>query len=310
MKLLHYIFHNKLSIRWWMRRCAVTVFGLSIIWLIVWSVWVNQWLTTDRVSSLLSRPEVTQQIDTISDFLSGDQYIQISEASGFVTNKTGVRMQSSDSIIEVKLDGSCEDWFSTNSKKWALLTNRSICIRDTSKQQVVTRAQIMSGVSNATGMQDAEISGFIARYPSLGQMMSGGVVMITSATLQQIETDIKTITQDPQVMDAMLDWVSTVAMMMLIPLWLMAIFFTIVMTIILFVWLVIYSLIARAIAGIMSYDISFEEAFSLSRLPWIVVKVWWSLAWLDWAPRVILWIIIIASMIYYHKQSQHDTKSE
>lgn len=306
MKLINYIFHNKLSIRWWMWRCALAVFGLSIIWLIVWSIWINQWLTADRVSSLLSRPEVVGQIDKISDFLSGDQYIQISEASGFVTNKTGVRMQSSNSIIEVDLDASCEDWFSATSKKWVLLTNRSICVRDTSKQQVVTRSQIMSGMTNSTGMHNTEVSDFIARYPSLSQTISGGVIMITTDTLQQIETDINTLAQDPQVVDAMVGWISTVAMMMLIPLWLMAIFFSIVMTIILFIWLVMYSLITRAIAGIMSYDISFEQAFSLSRLPWIVVKVWWSLAWLDWAPRVIAWIIIIVGLIYWYRQQNNN----
>jgi hypothetical protein len=89
-----------------------------------------------------------------------------------VTNKIGIWFEEDDAILEIKLDGSCENWFTTNNKKGALITNQSICFRDTSKQQVVTWAQIMSGVTNSSGTQDAEISQFFTKYPSLGQMLS------------------------------------------------------------------------------------------------------------------------------------------
>ena len=302
MKLINYLFTNKLSIRWWMRRCALVLFGLSVIWLIAWSLFVNQWLTTDRVTSLLSKPEVVMQIDKISNFLSGDQYIQISEASWFVTNKTGVWFDQSNSKIEVVLDGNCEDWFTSNGgKQWALITNKSLCFNGNNKQQVVTWAQIMSGITNNTGIQDKEVVSFLARYPSLSQVMSGGVITITTDTLQWLETSVKAMTQDTQIISMIVEGISTVAMMMLIPLWFMTIFFVIIMTIVLFIWLIIYSLITRAVAGIMKYDINFEQAFALSWLPWIIIKIAGSIAWLDRYLRMIVWVIIIIGLLYNHK---------
>jgi hypothetical protein len=244
------------------------------------------------------------QIDKISNFLSGNQYIQISEASWFVTNKTGVWFEESDVILEVNLDGSCENWFTSNSKKWALITNQSLCFRDTSKQQVVTWAQIMSGVTNNSGTQDTEIAQFLIKYPSLGQIVSWGVVTINQQRLTWVESDVKAMTQDRQIIDALVDWVSSITTMMLIPLWFMTIFFALIITIVLFIWLVIYSLIARAIAGIMKYDIDFEQAFSLSWLPWILVKVVGTMAGFDWYLRILIWIIIVVGLIYYYKQNK------
>ncbi len=305
MKLINYLFTNRLSIRWWMRRCALILFGLSVIWLIAWSLFVNQWLTTDRVTSLLSKPEVVTQIDRISTFLSGDQYITVSEASWFVTNKTGVWFEDTRSVLEVKLDSNCEDWFTSNgAKQWALITNKSLCFNGNNKQQVVTWAQIMSGVNNGSGIQDPETVSFLARYPSLSQVLSGDVITITTDTLQWLETTIKAMTQDTQIISVIVEGISTVATIMLVPLWFIAVFFAIVMTIMLFIWLIIYSLITRAIAGIMKYDIDFEQAFALSWLPWIVVKIAGTMVWFDWYLRILIWIIIVIGLIYYYKNNK------
>lgn len=310
MNLFNYIFTNTLTIRWWMRRCALAIFGVSIIWIIIWTIFVDQWLDTDRVISLLNTSEVTAQIEKISSVLSGDQYITISAASGFVTNKTWVWFEDANSILEVSLDTSCEDWFTTSTKQWWLITNKSVCFNSKSKQQVVTWAQIMSGASYDDSWSNAELGDFIARYPSLGSVISGGIINITADTLQAIESDIKAMRQDPVLIWSLTEAISSISMMMLVPLWFVALFFAMVMTIVLLVWLIIYSLITRAIAGIMKYDITFEQAFSLSWLPWLLIKIWWSLIWLDWAIRVLLWIIMIVWIIYYHKQQQTPTTSE
>jgi hypothetical protein len=59
-----------------------------------------------------------------------------------------------------------------------------LCLNGNNKQQVVTWVQIMSGVNNITGTQDPEIAQFLSKYPSLGQVLSGGMIMITADTLQ------------------------------------------------------------------------------------------------------------------------------
>jgi len=307
MNLLNCIFTNTLSVRWWIWRCAVVLFGLSVIWLIVWSIFAHRWLDTDRVMSLLSKPAVTTQIDKISDALSGDQYISISAASGFVTNKTWVWFEDTTSILEVSLDGNCEDWFSNNSKKWWLITNKALCVRDTSKQQVLTRAQIMSGLVSESWDDNSinpEFASLMARYPSLGWLMTGGVITITADTLQAVELDVQAMRQDPTIIWPLTDFIATFSVMMVLPLLFMTLLFAVIATLVLFVWCAIYTLITRAIAGIMKYDVTFEQAFSISWLPWMIIKIWWSLVWLDWYVRVLVWIGLIMALVYHHRNQK------
>ena len=304
MKFINYLFTNKLSIRWRMWRCVLIIFGLSVIWLIVWLIFANQWLTTDRIIWQLNKPEVISQINKISQLLSWDQYIQISEVSWFITNKTGIRFDQSNAKVEVNLSGNCENWFTSNdNKQWALITNKSLCFNWNNKKQIITWAQIMSGITSNTGMQNNEITNFLARYQSFGQILSWGVITIDQQKLIWLTSDIKIITQDKQIIDILIRWIHNIATIMLIPLWLIAIFFATVMTIILFIWLIIYSLIARAIAGIMKYDIDFNQAFALSWLPWMVIRVLGIVIWFNWYIGILVWIIIVTRIIYYHNQT-------
>jgi hypothetical protein len=104
------------------------------------------------------------------------------------------------------------------------------------------------------------------------------------------------------VIDTITDAIWWLTWFMVIPLLIFSVFGVVIATIALFVWLTIYTLITRAIAGIMSYDISFEQAFSISWLPWMIVKIIGTWAWLNWALRVLLWIIVMWGLIYYYKR--------
>ena len=304
MKFINYLFTNKLSIRWRMRRCTLIIFGLSVIWLIVWLIFANQRLTTDRIIWQLNKPEVISQINKISQLLSWDQYIQISEVSWFITNKTGIRFDQSNAKVEINLSGNCENWLTSNdNKQWALITNKSLCFNWNNKKQIITWTQIMSGITSNTGIQNNEIVNFLTRYQSFGQILSWGVMTIDQQKLTWLTSDIKMATQDKQIIDILIRWIHNIATIMLIPLWLITIFFATIITIILFIWLIIYSLIARAIAGIMKYDIDFNQAFALSWLPWMVIRVLGIVIWFNWYIGILVWIIIVTRIIYYHNQT-------
>lgn len=321
MSLLRYVFTNRLS-TWGLIWRTFLWLAIVLVLACVWGyVFFASFFTTAKINHWASTEEFQDGLAK-AVFLKPWEFISLS-ASGFQTNKTGLRYETPQFVVAAEMDKSCEEVFDQYiDQPWAfIITPWALCVASDTEQQVVTADQILSlkdEISQDLTGEDLDNLRIIQEYTSgfWSIFTSGGMLLDHDSLHSLLVDEIPFFLQDPEVAESVADlmWIlALVAVFVLMFFWV----FVIVWTILFFlIWLFRYSLCTWIVAHIWRrWDRSYTKAISITRLPLIVFCIVMRFFSLPRWQNSIIFMVLMAGLfgLYYKSENgewTEDTQKE